>query len=76
MAENNENTKNTVEETGTVDTQTTNQNEGKAFKTFQTEEEYQNAVDSILKTKLPSKDEMNTKRLIQKILNYKMRIKL
>ena len=38
--------------------QTTDKNEGKAFKTFQTEEDYQNAVDSILKNKLPSKEEM------------------
>lgn len=46
---------------GAVETQTTEnkQNEGKAFKTFQTEEEYQNAVDSILKKKLPPKEEMD-----------------
>ena len=45
---------------GAVETQTTEdkKNEGKAFKTFQTEEEYENAVKSILKQKLPPKEEM------------------
>lgn len=50
----------TVEEnegTGKVDTQTTKQNEG-AFKVFQTQEDYQKAVDALMKSKLPSKEEM------------------
>lgn len=43
-----------------VDTQATeNKDEGKAYKTFKTEEEYNNAVKSILKQKLPSKEEMD-----------------
>lgn len=37
----------------------TNKDEGKAFKTFQTEEEYNNAVNSILRSKLPPKSEMD-----------------
>jgi hypothetical protein len=45
------------EGTGKVDTQTTKQNEG-AFKVFQTQEDYQKAVDALMKSKLPSKDEM------------------
>ena len=45
------------EEAGKTGTQTV-KNEGEAFKTFQTEKEYQDAVDSILKNKLPSKEEM------------------
>lgn len=53
----------TVEEkkdTVKVDTQATeNKDEGKAYKTFKTEEEYNNAVKSILKQKLPSKEEMD-----------------
>ena len=51
MEDNQENLKNNTAEgnegAGKVDTQTTNKNEGKAFKTFQTEEEYQDAVNSI-----------------------------
>lgn len=42
-----------------VVTQPTNQNEG-AFKVFQTEQDYQNAVNSILKSKLPPEDEMKS----------------
>lgn len=45
------------EGTGKVDTQTTKQNEG-AFKVFQTQEDYQKAVDALMKSKLPSKEEM------------------
>lgn len=45
------------EGTGNVDTQTTKQNEG-AFKVFQTQEDYQKAVDALMKSKLPSKEEM------------------
>ena len=62
MEDNKEDLKNNTAEgnegAGKVDTHTTEKDEGKAFKTFQTEEEYQNAVDSILKNKLPSKEEM------------------
>lgn len=36
-----------------------NTDEGKAFKTFQTEEEYNKAVNSILRSKLPPKEEMD-----------------
>lgn len=45
------------EGTGNVDTQTTNKKEG-AFKVFQTQEDYQKAVDALMKSKLPSKEEM------------------
>lgn len=48
----------TAEGTGNVDTQTTNKTEGKAYKVFNTEEEYQNAVDKIIASKLPKKEEM------------------
>lgn len=63
MEDNKEDLKNNTaeenKEAGKVDTQTTqNKDEVKAFKTFQTEEEYQEAVNSILKKKLPSKEEM------------------
>lgn len=53
--------KNTADNAGKVDTQTTEkqkETEGKAFKTFQTEEEYNDAVKGILKSKLPPKEEM------------------
>lgn len=36
-----------------------NKDEGKAFKTFQTEAEYNQAVNSILRSKLPPKEEMD-----------------
>lgn len=50
--------KSTTEEVDTQATNTKNETEGKAFKTFQTEEEYEKAVKSILKQKLPPKEEM------------------
>lgn len=40
-----------------TDTQTVEQNEG-AFKVFKTQEEYQNAINSMMKSKLPKKEEM------------------
>ena len=48
----------TAEGTGNVDTQTANKTEGKAYKVFNTEEEYQNAVDKIIASKLPKKEEV------------------
>lgn len=36
-----------------------NKDEGKAFKIFQTEEEYNKAVNSILRSKLPPKEELD-----------------
>ena len=43
--------------TENTDTQTAKENEG-AFKVFKTKEEYQKAVDSIMGSKLPKKEEM------------------
>lgn len=66
MEDNKNSEKNTAEDkkvdgAGQVDTQSTEnkkETEGKAFKTFQTEGEYEEAVKSILKQKLPPKEEM------------------
>lgn len=52
--DNNESTKN--EEVVTQDN--ANKDEGKAFKSFKTEEDYNNAVNKILRDKLPPKEEL------------------
>lgn len=49
-----------TEEVGKVDTQATEkENKTEVYKAFKTEEEYNNAVKSILKQKLPPKEEMD-----------------
>lgn len=53
-----ENVQNVEETTENTVTQSAEQNEG-AFKTFKTEKDYQDAVNSILKSKLPKKEEMD-----------------
>lgn len=59
-----ENVQNVEETTENTVTQTGEQNEG-AFKTFKTEKDYQDAVNSILKSKLPKKEEMEAFKLWQ-----------
>lgn len=52
-----ENVQNVETTTENTDTQTVEQSEG-AFKVFKTKEEYQKAVDSLMSSKLPKKEEM------------------
>ncbi len=55
-----ENNQDTTVDNKEVGTQAnTNKDEGKVFKSFQTEEEYNKAVNSIIKSKLPPKEEMD-----------------
>lgn len=59
MEENNKNNEEKVVENQVGTQANENKDEGKAFKTFQTEAEYNKAVNSILKSKLPPKEEMD-----------------